>query len=117
MNGSSRNGFGDREKAFEAKYEHDEELNFRITARRNRLFGLWAAELLGYHDEEAEAYVDEVLLVELQKKHKEGVLHKVISDLLGAEVDLSEHRIRKQFDQCWEEARQSILKKDETSDE
>ncbi len=39
--------FDDRENAFEAKYAHDEEMNFRATARANKLLGLWAAELLG----------------------------------------------------------------------
>ena len=51
--------FDDREKAFEAKYEHDEQLKFKVTARRNKLLGLWAAGLLGKTGADAEAYAKE----------------------------------------------------------
>ena len=107
--GESIDGFGQREKAFEAKYLHDEELNFRITAKRNHLFGLWAADLLGYTDEKGESYVQEIIVAEVQGTHDEDVLHKVLRDLEMAKVQISEHRVRKEFERCWEEARQMVI--------
>lgn len=106
--GEPTDGFGERRKAFEAKYLHDEELNFRINARRNHLFGLWAAGVLGYTDEQTKSYVEEVIVVEIQKTH-DDVLHKVLKDLEAAKVQMSEHHVRKELEKCWEAARQMIM--------
>ena len=115
MGPSSINGFDQRKKAFEAKYLHDEELNFRIQAKRNRLFGLYAAELLGYKGKKAEQYVDEIILVDLQKTQGEDVLHKVLKDLESAKVEISEHRLSKELERCWEMARDSVMSEEESS--
>ena len=56
----SNGGFNDREKGFEAKYQHDQETQFKITARRNKLLGLWAAEQLGLGEADADVYAKEV---------------------------------------------------------
>ncbi len=103
------NGFGSREKAFEAKYLHDEELAFRVNIKANQLFALWAARLLGYEEKEAEGYLEEVLRVDFQRTHKDDVLHKVLKDLETAKIDLSEHRVRKELERCGEEARKAIM--------
>lgn len=100
--GEFTDGFNEREKAFEAKYLHDEELNFRITSRRNHLFGLWAAGILGYTDEKANSYVEEVIMVEIQKTQDGDVLHKVLRDLEAAKIQMSKHRVRKELTKCWE---------------
>lgn len=105
--------FTQREKAFEEKYLHDEELQFRLIARRNHLFGLWIAGLLGYYGEKAEQYVEEVILTDVQKSHKQDVLHKVLQDLKKAKVEISEHRVQKQLDDCWEAARKMIMNEEE----
>jgi hypothetical protein len=105
----SMKGFQQREKAFEAKYLHDEELQFRINARTNHLFGQWAANLLGYKDEKAERYIVEVIMTDYQKTHQDDVLHKVLRDLKAGKVQTSEHRVRKAFKKCWEEAREMIM--------
>lgn len=103
------NGLTQREKAFEAKFLHDEELNFRINAKRNHLFGLWAADRLRYKGEKAKRYIAEVILADSQKTHEDDVLHKVLRDLKAAKVQLSEHRVRKALQACWREAREIIM--------
>src|SRR5262249_46549554 len=54
--GAAMTTFDDREKAFEKKFEHDQELQFKVNVRKNKLLGLWAAGLMGKRGEEAEAY-------------------------------------------------------------
>ena len=73
--------FDDRERAFEAKFAHDAEMQFRAVARRNRLLGLWAAELLGKAGYEAESYALEVVKSDLAEAGDEDVLRKVAADL------------------------------------
>lgn len=102
-----------REKAFEEKYLHDEELFFRLIARRNHLFGLWAAGLLGYYGEKAERYVEEVILTDVQKTHHEDVLHKVLKDLKKAKINMSKHRVHKELEMAWETARKMIMHEEE----
>lgn len=73
--------FDDREHAFEAKYAHDEEMNFRAVARRNKLLGLWAAELMGKTGEAAAAYALEVVKADFEEAGHEDVVRKVKADL------------------------------------
>jgi len=105
----SGDSFKDRETSFETKYFHDEELNFRLQAKRNHLFGLWVVSLLGYTDEKADLYIEEIILVSVQRAHKEDVLSKVLQDLKVAKVDISDHRLRKKLEECEEEARKIMM--------
>ncbi|MWD27404.1 DUF1476 family protein [Aquicoccus sp. SCR17] len=73
--------FDDREKAFENRFAHDEEMAFRAEARRNKLLGLWAAELMGRTGEEAEAYAREVIHADFEEAGHEDVVRKVAGDL------------------------------------
>ena len=73
--------FKDREKAFEDKFAHDAEMQFKAEARRNKLLGLWAAELLGKSGEDANAYAAEVVKADLQETGDEDVYRKVATDL------------------------------------
>ena len=75
--------FNDREKAFEDKFAHDAEMQFKAEARRNKLLGLWAAELLGKSGDEAAAYAAEVVKADLQETGDEDVYRKVATDLGG----------------------------------
>ena len=88
--------FDDREKAYERKFVHDEELRFRATARRNKLFGLWAAEKMGLSGGEAADYAKAVVKADLEEAGDEDVLRKVGSDLQakGAAVPDAELRTR-----------------------
>lgn len=75
--------FDDRENAFEAKFAHDSEMQFRAEARRNKLAGLWAAELLGKTGEEAAAYAIEVVSADFEEAGDEDVVRKIVADLAG----------------------------------
>ncbi|MFN4172348.1 MAG: DUF1476 domain-containing protein [Pseudorhodobacter sp.] len=73
--------FEDREKAFEAKFAHDAEMQFRAEARCNKLLGLWAAEMLGKKGEEANAYALDVVKADFEEAGHEDVVRKVAADL------------------------------------
>ena len=75
--------FDDREHAFEAKYAHDEEMKFKAEARRNKLLGLWAAELLGKSADEAAEYARAVIKADFEEAGHEDVVRKVSADLDG----------------------------------
>ncbi len=85
----------DREKGFEAKFAHDEDLKFRAYARRNKLLGLWAAELAGKTD--AEAYAKEVVAADFEEAGDEDVFRKVRADLDEAGADVSDEQLRTQM--------------------
>ena len=73
--------FDDRENAFEAKFAHDEEMQFKVTARANKLLGLWAAELLGKTGDAAEDYAKSVVVADFEEAGHEDVIRKVAGDL------------------------------------
>lgn len=89
--------FDDRETSFENKFKHDKELEFKATARRNKLLGLWAANLLGIHGADAEAYAKTVIKADLEQPGDQDLVDKLMGDFKERGVDLSEHRLRKQM--------------------
>lgn len=101
--------FSDREKGFESKWALDEELSFKVHARRNKLLGLWVAELLGLKENEADAYAKEVVKSDFQEAGDEDVFQKIDADLKERGVDVSEHRIRRQMQDLLEEAHRQIV--------
>jgi hypothetical protein len=86
--------FKDREKGFERKFAHDEELKFKATARRNRLLGLWAATEMGVGGDEAQAYAREVIKADLEIPGDEDVFRKIRRDFDAKGVQKSDHQIR-----------------------
>ena len=86
--------FEDREKGYERKFAHDQELKFRATARRNKMLGLWAAEQLGLSGEEAQAYAKEVIKADLEIPGDEDVFRKIRRDFDAKGVQKSDHQIR-----------------------
>jgi hypothetical protein len=86
--------FEEREKGFERKFAHDEELKFKATARRNRLLGLWAAEQMGVTGDAAQAYAREVIKADLAKPGEEDVVRKIRVDFDAKGVSQSDHQIR-----------------------
>lgn len=80
-------GFDDRENAFENKYAHDAEMQFKAEARRNKLLGLWAAELLGKSGDDAANYAKEVVKADFEEAGHEDVVRKVSGDLGGKASD------------------------------
>ncbi|MEJ1996054.1 MAG: DUF1476 domain-containing protein [Limibacillus sp.] len=103
------NSFSDREKAFEDKYKHDQELQFKVEVRRNKLLGLWAAELLDKKGEDADAYAKEVISSDFDEPGDDDVLRKVLGDLTDAGVDFSEHRLRNKMDELLSIAKQQVM--------
>lgn len=100
--------FEDREKGFERKFAHDEELKFRATARRNKLLGLWAAEQLGLSGDDALAYAREVIKADLAEPGDEDVFRKVRGDFDAKGVDQSDHQIRRMIGDMMAEAVRQI---------
>jgi hypothetical protein len=83
--------FDDRENAFENKFAHDSEMQFRAEARRNKLVGLWAARLMGLSDDAAKAYAMDVVNADFEEAGTEDVVRKVAADL-GAKSSAEEVR-------------------------
>lgn len=81
-------GLDERRNSFENKFAHDEGLRFRITARRNKLLGLWAAEKLGKSGEAAATYAGEVVAADIEAPGGAGVLRKVVADLGISDTDV-----------------------------
>lgn len=86
--------FDDREKSFERKFEHDQEIAFKAKVRRNKLFGLWAAGLLGLEGAAAEAYGTDLVEGELRHHGDDELIAKVARDFAAKGVSYDEHRIR-----------------------
>ena len=101
--------FDDRERAFEAKYARDEEMLFRITARRNRLLGEWAARLMGLSEVETESYAKDVVRADFEEAGDEDVIRKVLGDLTAADVDCDEDKIREAMRNKEIDARRQII--------
>jgi hypothetical protein len=104
-------GFDDREKAFESKFAHDQELAFRVTARRNRLLGQWAAGLMGLTSEETDAYAKAVVQADFEEAGDEDVIRKVLGDLVSAGVETDEMQIRAALGDKAAEARRQFMQR------
>jgi hypothetical protein len=101
--------FDDRERAFEAKFAREEEMAFRITARRNRLLGTWAAGLMALTPEETDAYAKAVVQAEFEEAGDDDVVHKILGDLVSANVDMDEARVRDALHDATVEARRQLI--------
>jgi hypothetical protein len=102
--------FDKREEAFENRFAHDEELQFKILARANKLIGLWAAEKLHKSAEAAENYANALVSSDVAAHAQSGVLAQIHKDFVAAGVDQSEHQIARQFEDCRALAQQEISK-------
>ena len=100
--------FVKRESGFEQKHRRDQEFNFKVQARRNKLLGEWAAEKLGLDGTAAVAYAKEVIVSDFDEPGDEDVLRKVFGDLEAKGVDTSEHLVRKEMDKLMEVARSEL---------
>ena len=101
--------FDDRERAFERKFAHDAEMQFRAEARRNKLLGLWAAELMGRTGEDAEAYAREVIAADFQEKGDEDVYRKIATDLEAAGKAVPEREVRDRMRDLLAQAKAQLL--------
>ncbi len=101
-------GMDDRKDAFENKFAHDEALSFKASARRNKLLGLWAAELLGKSGADADAYAKSVVMADFEEAGDDDVLRKIRTDLSAGGVERSDHQIRRTMDELMAKAIEEI---------
>ena len=95
--------FDEREKSFEKKYAYDEELQFKISARRNKYLGQWVSKILGYDEEKEKEYIQSVIKADFQEAGDEDVFRKLKTDL--KDHDILDEAIRKQMDELNEKAK------------
>jgi hypothetical protein len=102
--------FDDRKRGFEEKFRLEEELFFRLTARRNRLFGKWAAAGLGLPANEVEEYVKSVVSADLQQPGDDDIITKVDGDLRARSIIMTRAQLREKLDEFAKEARAQMMK-------
>jgi len=95
--------FDNREKSFEKKFAHDEELQFKISARRNKYLGQWASQILGYDQEKEKEYIQSVIKADFEEAGDEDVFRKIKVDL--KDHNISDEEIRKKMDELNEKAK------------
>ncbi|MCW5724058.1 MAG: DUF1476 domain-containing protein [Maricaulaceae bacterium] len=100
--------FDEREKGFENKFAHEQQMEFKAHARRNKLLGLWAAELMGLGGEQADAYAKAVIKADLEEAGDADVFRKIRKDFDEHGVQQSDHQIRRRMDELLEEARRQV---------
>jgi hypothetical protein len=101
--------FDDRERAFETKFARDEDMAFRITARRNRLLGVWAAELMKLTPEETGSYATSVVQADFEESGDDDVVRKLLGDMLAAGVEVDDSAIREALTAKSVEARRQLM--------
>ncbi|HZL58535.1 MAG TPA: DUF1476 domain-containing protein [Stellaceae bacterium] len=100
--------FDEREKGHERKFQHDQEMAFKVKARRNHLLGLWAAKHLGLAGSGAEAYARELVAAALQKRGDEAMAAKIESDFKAKGVALDAARIKLELEHSTAEAKKQL---------
>ena len=100
--------FDEREKGFEANYKRDQDLQFKVMARRNKLLGLWAAEQMGISGANSETYAKDVVASDFDRPGDDDVLEKVHGDLTAKGLSLSDKDVRKEMERLLDIAREQI---------
>jgi hypothetical protein len=101
--------FDEREKGFEAKYKQDQELAFKVNARRGKLMGLWVAEQLGLSGADADAYAKSVVVADMEEPGEADILRKIKRDLEAKGKAIPEARLHKEMDRFTAQARSQII--------
>ena len=101
--------FDDRREGFEAKFVRDQDMAFRITARRNRLLGAWAARRMELTPEETDAYCKLVVQADFEEAGDEDVIRKLVGDMNAAGVDVNEGAVRRALAEQLVEARRQLM--------
>ena len=99
--------FDEREKSFEKKFAHDEELQFKVSARRNKYIGQWASQILGYNSDQEKEYIQSVIKADFAEAGDEDVFRKVKVDL--KDHNISDEEIRKKMDELNEKAKSEFM--------
>ena len=95
--------FDEREKSFEKKFAHDEELQFKVSARRNKYIGQWASKILGYNEDQEKEYIQSVIKADFAEAGDEDVFRKIKQDLKN--YNINDEEIRKKMDELNEKAK------------
>ena len=101
--------FDDRKKGFEKKFVRDEEMQFKVNAKRNKYLGEWVAEKLGKNDQNKEIYVQEVIKSDFAEPGDEDVFRKLKNDFANSNISIEESEIRKQMDIALENAKKDFI--------
>ena len=99
--------FDEREKSFEKKFAHDEELQFKVSARRNKYIGQWASQILGYNVDQEKEYIQSVIKADFAEAGDEDVFRKIKQDLKNYNVN--DEEIRKKMDELNEKAKSDFI--------
>ena len=99
--------FDDREKSFEKKFAHDEELQFKVNARKNKYLGQWASQILGYDQEKEKEYIQAVIKSDFEEAGDEDVFRKLKADL--ADHNISDEEIRKKMNELHGKAKSEFI--------
>tara|TARA_B100001029_G_C14926069_1_gene374820 strand:- start:349 stop:657 length:309 start_codon:yes stop_codon:yes gene_type:complete len=99
--------FEEREKSFEKKFAHDEELQFKVSARRNKYLGQWASQILGYNSDQEKEYIQSVIKADFAEAGDDDVFRKVKSDLKNHNI--SDEDIRKKMDELNDKAKSEFI--------
>ena len=97
------NSFEDRKKSFEKKFAHDQELQFKVSARRNKYLGEWVSEILGYNSDQEKEYIQSVIKADFAEAGDEDVFRKIKEDL--KDKNISDEELRKKMDELNEKAK------------
>ena len=95
--------FEDRKKSFEKKFAHDQELQFKVSARRNKYLGEWVSEILGYNSDQEKEYIQSVIKADFAEAGDQDVFRKIKEDL--KEKNVSDEDLRKKMDELNENAK------------
>ena len=95
--------FEDRKKSFEKKFAHDQELQFKVSAKRNKYLGEWVSEILGYNSDQEKEYIQSVIKADFAEAGDEDVFRKFKQDL--KEKNISDEELRKKMDELNEKAK------------
>ena len=104
------NTFDDREKAFEKKFQMDEELQFKIAARTNKYLGEWASLKLGKNENDIKSYIQEIIKADMEESGKEDVFRKISKDFKEASLNIEEAEIRNEMDKAFSRAKNDFKK-------
>ena len=95
--------FEDRKKSFEKKFAHDQELQFKVSARRNKYLGEWVSQILGYNSDQEKEYIQSVIKADFAEVGDQDVFRKIKDDLKAKNV--SDEELRKKMDELNEKAK------------
>ena len=103
------NKFDERKKSFENKFAKDQELQFKVSAKRNKYLAVWASLKLGKNDEQRQSYIQEIIKADLEEIGDEDVFRKVKKDFENSDINIDDSEIRNQMSLALERAKKDFI--------